>query len=216
MRRARSGSSPASRQTRRKRGRSPIPSCSRTTTAIARSDDVAKTFGPGFARALFQLTPGAWAGPIESGYGWHLVWVDALTPARAPAFEEVEPDVKTAWIEEQRAEIRERAFDGDAGALRGRPAEGSERDGCRRQRCRHRPMSARSLVAGSDPAMTRRARMHESRRSSAVLPRCRVVPAARAHEVAARLSRDHGDGAAAATTSCGARRCSPACACRSR
>ena len=72
-------------------------------------DDVAKTFGPGFARALFQLTPGAWAGPIESGYGWHLVWVDALTPARAPAFEEVEPDVRTAWIEEQRAETRQQA-----------------------------------------------------------------------------------------------------------
>jgi hypothetical protein len=49
-------------------------------------DDVAKTFGPPFARALFQITPGSWAGPIESGYGWHLVWVDALTPARVPAF----------------------------------------------------------------------------------------------------------------------------------
>jgi hypothetical protein len=73
-------------------------------------DDVAKAFGPGFARALFQLTPGAWEGPIESGYGWHLVWVDAMPPARVPAFEEVEADVRTRWIEDQRAEIRERAF----------------------------------------------------------------------------------------------------------
>src|SRR5262249_6652663 len=53
-------------------------------------DDVAKTFGPPFARALFQATPGVWAGPIESGYGWHLVWIDSITPARVPAFEEVE------------------------------------------------------------------------------------------------------------------------------
>ena len=74
-------------------------------------DDVARTFGPGFARALFQLTPGAWAGPIESGYGWHLVWVDAMTPARAPAFEEVEPDVRTGWIEDRRAETRQKAFE---------------------------------------------------------------------------------------------------------
>jgi len=74
-------------------------------------DDVARTFGPGFARALFQLTPGAWAGPIASGYGWHLVWVDAMTPARAPAFEEVEPDVRTGWIEDRRAEIRQKAFE---------------------------------------------------------------------------------------------------------
>jgi hypothetical protein len=74
-------------------------------------DDVAKTFGPPFARALFQIAPASWAGPIESGYGWHLVWVDALTPARVPPFDEVEPDVKTGWIEEQRAQIRQRAFE---------------------------------------------------------------------------------------------------------
>jgi peptidyl-prolyl cis-trans isomerase C len=74
-------------------------------------DDVAKTFGPGFARALFQRAPGAWQGPIESGYGWHLVWIDSLTPARVPAFEEVEPDVRTAWVEDQRADIRRLAFE---------------------------------------------------------------------------------------------------------
>lgn len=74
-------------------------------------DDVAKTFGPPFAQALFRITPGAWAGPIESGYGWHLVWVESLTPARVPSFDEVEADVRSGWIEDQRAEIRQRAFD---------------------------------------------------------------------------------------------------------
>jgi hypothetical protein len=74
------------------------------------SDDVAKTFGPGFARALFAVAPGAWAGPIESGYGWHLVWVDSIMPARVPALDEVEPEVKAAWLEEQRAELREKAY----------------------------------------------------------------------------------------------------------
>jgi len=73
-------------------------------------DEVARTFGPGFARALFEVAPGAWAGPIESGYGWHLVWVDSIAPARVPAFEDVEPEVRRQWIEGQRAEIRERAF----------------------------------------------------------------------------------------------------------
>ena len=73
-------------------------------------DDVARTFGPGFARALFERAPGAWSGPIESGYGWHLVWVDSITPARLPAFEDVEPDVRREWVEGQRAEIRQRAF----------------------------------------------------------------------------------------------------------
>ena len=74
-------------------------------------EDVSKMFGPVFARALFAVAPGAWAGPIESGYGWHVVWVDAMTPARVPAFEEVERDVKTAWLEDRRADMREKTYE---------------------------------------------------------------------------------------------------------
>jgi hypothetical protein len=79
-------------------------------------DEIARSLGPGFARSLFELAPGAWSGPIESGYGWHLAWVDAIAPARVPAFEDVEPDVRREWIEVQRAELREKAF----GAMRAR------------------------------------------------------------------------------------------------
>jgi hypothetical protein len=73
-------------------------------------DDLAKTFGPGFARAIVAVAPGAWTGPIESGYGWHLVWVDTTTPARVPALEEVQPEVQAAWVDDQRARLREKAF----------------------------------------------------------------------------------------------------------
>ncbi|WP_429225726.1 HupE/UreJ family protein [Inquilinus ginsengisoli] len=72
---------------------------------------VANTFGTNFTQALFQLQSGTWQGPIESGYGWHLVWMDSLTPDRVPAFEEVEPAVKDAWADEQRAESKRKAFD---------------------------------------------------------------------------------------------------------
>jgi len=34
---------------------------------------LAKEFGPQFVVALEKLKPGSWQGPIESGYGWHLV-----------------------------------------------------------------------------------------------------------------------------------------------
>lgn len=74
-------------------------------------DDVARDFGPDFARALFALEPGVWTGPIESGYGFHLVVVEDATPAHVPEFAAIEPDVRRAWIEEQRAGIRQRAFD---------------------------------------------------------------------------------------------------------
>jgi len=73
--------------------------------------EVAKSFGPGFAESVFQLAPGRWQGPIESGYGWHLVFVDSVTPPHTPAFEEVAADVRSAWVAEQRDALRERALD---------------------------------------------------------------------------------------------------------
>jgi len=74
-------------------------------------EEMAKLFGPRFAQALLRQQPGSWQGPIESGYGWHLVWVDSLTPARVPAFEEVETEAKTEWTADQRAETRRRAYE---------------------------------------------------------------------------------------------------------
>jgi peptidyl-prolyl cis-trans isomerase C len=73
-------------------------------------ESIAKDFGPAFAKALFDQKPGAWLGPIESGYGWHLVFIDSLVPGRVPAFEEVEPDVKTAWLSAQKAEAWDKAY----------------------------------------------------------------------------------------------------------
>jgi peptidyl-prolyl cis-trans isomerase C len=74
-------------------------------------EQVASVFGPQFARAVFGLKPGSWQGPIESGYGWHLVWIDSLTPSRAPAFEEVEAEVRQEWIAERRAEAKRKAYE---------------------------------------------------------------------------------------------------------
>lgn len=73
-------------------------------------DQLAKEFGPSFALGLFQLKPGSWQGPIESGYGWHLVWIESVVPGRVPAFEEVEPDVKTAWLAAQKADAWRKAY----------------------------------------------------------------------------------------------------------
>ena len=73
---------------------------------------VAKEFGPQFAVVLEKLKPGSWQGPVESGYGWHLVFVDTVIPGRIPAFEEMEPDVKTAWLAEQKATAWQKAYAG--------------------------------------------------------------------------------------------------------
>src|SRR5262249_3914225 len=50
---------------------------------------LSNAFGPGFARAVFALKTDAWSGPIESGYGLHLVRVSTLQEAKLPPLAEV-------------------------------------------------------------------------------------------------------------------------------
>jgi len=73
-------------------------------------DYLGKEFGPQFAQAVAKLALGSWQGPIESGFGWHLVFVDTVIPGRVPAFEEIEADVKTAWLTEQKAQAWVKAY----------------------------------------------------------------------------------------------------------
>ena len=70
-----------------------------------------KEFGPPFAAAVEKLPAGSWQGPIQSGFGWHLVFVDTVIPARAPAFEEIEPDVKQAWLADQKEKAVKKAYE---------------------------------------------------------------------------------------------------------
>jgi len=74
------------------------------------SVSLAKDFGPPFAVAVSVLTPDSWQGPIESGYGWHLVYIDSLIPGRVPDFEEVQQDVKTAWLGAQKEAAWQKAY----------------------------------------------------------------------------------------------------------
>ena len=76
----------------------------------ATPEQMAKEFGPEFAAGLFELRPGSWQGPVQSGYGWHLVWVDSKETGRVPALSEVEPDARAAWLNDRYLEIKNRAF----------------------------------------------------------------------------------------------------------
>ncbi|MFM9520578.1 peptidylprolyl isomerase, partial [Pseudomonas monachiensis] len=50
-------------------------------------------------------------GPVESGFGWHLVWIDALTKSPPPPFETVARQVKSDWLSEQRSASKRASFD---------------------------------------------------------------------------------------------------------
>jgi peptidyl-prolyl cis-trans isomerase C len=73
-------------------------------------DQLAKDFGPKFAQALFKLKIGSWQGPIESGLGWHLVWIESITPESVPSFDDVKFDVRDAWAAEWAAQAQQKAY----------------------------------------------------------------------------------------------------------
>jgi len=62
---------------------------------------VARLFGKAFALEIFELPVGEWSGPVESGYGLHLVHVDSRTDSRAPSLDEVRDKVRFEWLAQQ-------------------------------------------------------------------------------------------------------------------
>ena len=68
---------------------------------------VARNFGSRFAEAIFALAPGSWEGPVQSGYGIHLVRVEGRREAYLPPFEEVRLRVRDEFISSRRREVDE-------------------------------------------------------------------------------------------------------------
>jgi PPIC-type PPIASE domain len=81
----------------------------RSFTAASASE-VAKQFGEKFAAKLGELSPGKWEGPVESGYGAHLVFVSERTEGRVPKLAEVRDDVRREWANAQRLELNEKFY----------------------------------------------------------------------------------------------------------
>ena len=57
-----------------------------------------------------MVPPGAWHGPIESGYGLHLVRVSEAIPAQRRELGEVKAQVLDLWRDQERREEYERYF----------------------------------------------------------------------------------------------------------
>jgi hypothetical protein len=69
--------------------------------------EIARVFGDDFAAEAVKLTPGGWVGPIESGFGLHLVFVETREDGRLPALAEVRDAVRNDWQAARRAEANE-------------------------------------------------------------------------------------------------------------
>jgi hypothetical protein len=69
--------------------------------------DLDRTFGSGFGKAVVSLEPSQWAGPVESGYGLHLVKVLRREDAAIPDWR----DVRHKLITDVQFEARRAAED---------------------------------------------------------------------------------------------------------
>ena len=77
---------------------------------------LARAYGAGFAAGVGEVPLRAWAGPVRSAYGVHVVWVDAREPGRTPMLADVRGRVLHRWLRERRARQEQQAME----ALRAR------------------------------------------------------------------------------------------------
>jgi len=68
---------------------------------------VSRMFGSDFAKSLGEIKPGSWQGPIESGYGLHLVYVKDRTESRLPPLAEIRDSVLNELLTERRSEANQ-------------------------------------------------------------------------------------------------------------
>jgi hypothetical protein len=75
------------------------------------ASEVTKLFGETFAAKLGGLSSSQWQGPVESGYGVHLVFVSQRTEGRLPALMEVRDAVRREWANARRMEANEKLYE---------------------------------------------------------------------------------------------------------
>jgi hypothetical protein len=67
------------------------------TFQAAPAGEIAKQFGESFEESLRGLAVGQWQGPVESGYGVHLVLITERTESRVAELAEVRDAVRREW-----------------------------------------------------------------------------------------------------------------------
>jgi parvulin-like peptidyl-prolyl isomerase len=74
--------------------------------------DIQQNFGDKpILQELFKAPLHKWIGPVQSGYGWHLIFISKRNNAAAITFESIKEDVKTKWLEEVKAAQNKKVFD---------------------------------------------------------------------------------------------------------
>jgi PPIC-type PPIASE domain len=88
------------------------PSLLESTFKSVPASEIAGEFGEKFAAKVDELSPGRWQGPVESGYGLHLVFVEERIQGRVPELAEVRDAVRHEWANARRLESNDKFYQG--------------------------------------------------------------------------------------------------------
>ncbi|MEH7877279.1 MULTISPECIES: peptidylprolyl isomerase [Rhizobium] len=78
--------------------------------SLSSKTSIGQTFGAEFAEELDKAPLGQWTGPVDSGFGLHLIRVTQRMPGRVPALDEVRDAVVREWTNAKRAQLEDQRF----------------------------------------------------------------------------------------------------------
>jgi len=72
--------------------------------------EIQKNLGSGFTDTLITLAPGQWHGPVLSGFGVHLVYVNSIIEPPPPVFAELRERVIADWSLDRGEELNDKFY----------------------------------------------------------------------------------------------------------
>lgn len=84
-----------------------VPSMLNPSYAYRSSLELEATFGAGFVDQLAALNTGSWQGPIQSEFGFHLMFLSALHPQETSPFDSVEQQVLQDFYRSQQMNAKD-------------------------------------------------------------------------------------------------------------
>lgn len=72
--------------------------------------DIKNQYGEAFGKSLLGLKQGRWEGPLKSGFGLHLVYINNRVGGRLPDLKEIKDRVKMDWATERQKELKDAAY----------------------------------------------------------------------------------------------------------
>jgi len=73
--------------------------------------DIKKSFGEKFASVISAAAPGQWLGPVESGYGFHLVCISQRQDSQLPALADIREQVRREWLNAKRNDATDKFYE---------------------------------------------------------------------------------------------------------